>query len=54
MDFRMMRKPPAFPFIPFLFPLGLFLTLLGLTAWFSYMSWRELEAIREAEETNVH
>jgi len=40
-----------FPLIPFLFPMGLFLTLMGLMAWFQYRSWQELTAIRhEAAE----
>ncbi len=49
----MMRRmrPPLFPLIPFLFPMGLFFGLLGLTTWLSYLSYRELEAIRRAEET---
>ncbi len=46
-----MMRPPGFPLIPFLFPLGVFLSLLGLTAWYSYLSYRELDAIRRAEES---
>lgn len=48
---RGMMRPPGFPLIPFLFPMGVFLGLLGLTAWFSYLSYRELDAIRRAEES---
>ncbi len=51
----MMRRmrPPLFPLVPFLFPMGLFFGLFGLTTWFSYRSYRELEAIRRAEETHT-
>ncbi len=48
---RGMMRPPGFPFFPFVFPLGVFLSLLGVTAWYSYLSWRELDAIRRAEES---
>ena len=48
----MMRmRPPGFPLIPLLFPLGVFLSLMGLTTWYSYLSYRELDAIRRAEES---
>ncbi len=49
-----MRLPrfPIFPLLfPLLFPLSVFLSLLGLTAWFSYRSYKELEALRRAEES---
>ncbi len=46
-------RPPGFPLIPFLFPLGVFLSLLGLTAWYSYLSYKELDAIRRAEESGT-
>ncbi len=49
---RERMRPPGFPFFPFVFPLGVFLALAGLTAWFSYLSWKELEAIRRAEESD--
>ncbi|MBI2953810.1 MAG: hypothetical protein HYY30_05815 [Chloroflexi bacterium] len=52
MDLRGMKRPPGFPIFPFLFPLGMFLALMGLTAWFSFLSWKELEAIRRAEESD--
>ncbi len=48
---RGMMKPPGFPFFPFLFPIGIALSLLGLTAYSSYQSWRELHAIRQVEES---
>ncbi len=49
----MRRRPPGFPLIPLLFPLGVFLTLMGMTAWFSYQNWLELDAIRRAEESRT-
>lgn len=47
-----MMRPPGFPLIPFLFPIGVVLSLIGATAWFSYLSYRELDAIRRAEESH--
>ncbi len=44
------RRIPLFPIIPFVFPLAFGLTMLCLTAWFSYKNWKELTAIREVEE----
>lgn len=46
---RGMMRVPGWPLIPFLFPMGVGLSLLALTAWFSYMNYRELDAIRRAE-----
>jgi len=48
---RSIMRPPGFPLIPFLFPMGLFLSLAVLTAISSYLSWKELEAIRRLEES---
>ncbi|MHB0869270.1 MAG: hypothetical protein ACYC66_12025 [Chloroflexota bacterium] len=48
---RGMMKLPGFPLIPFLFPIGLFMSLIGMTAWFSYLNYRELDAIRRVEES---
>ncbi len=44
-------RPPGFPMIPFLFPMGLFMSFIGLSTWFSYRSWQELAAIRRVEES---
>ena len=43
----MMRR--FFPIFPFLFPIGLMLSLVGLTTWFSYLSYKELAAVRHEE-----
>lgn len=44
-----MTRIPLFPFIPLFFPIGVFLSLLGLIAWFSYLSYKELAALRHEE-----
>lgn len=38
-----------FPFFPLVFPIGLFLTLMGLMTLFSYLSYKEL-----ASHTRTH
>ncbi len=45
-------RPPGFPFFPLVFPMGVFLSLIGLTTWFSYLNYKELDAIRRAEESS--
>ncbi len=50
---RSMMRPPGFPFVPFLFPMGVALFLLGVSAWYSYMNWKELEAIRQVEASRA-
>ncbi len=42
-----MMRPPGFPFVPFLFPMGVVLGLLGLMAWLQYRSYRELRTIEQ-------
>ncbi len=42
-----MMRPPGFPFVPFLFPIGMVLSLLGLMVWLQYRSYRELRTIEQ-------
>jgi hypothetical protein len=52
MQRAIMHRIPGYPVFPFVFPLGMLLALLALTTWFSYLSWKELDAIRKLEEAD--
>ncbi|HEX2987419.1 MAG TPA: hypothetical protein VHS06_04530 [Chloroflexota bacterium] len=55
MRFGMMRmRPPGFPWFPFLFPMGLFMLMMGITTWFTYQSWHELDEIRRTGVSGSH
>lgn|GEM_PF-5569404 len=42
-----------FPFVPLLFPIGVFMALVGLNTWFSYLSYKEMVRHEEMHGT-VH
>jgi len=49
--FRMMMRPPGWPLVPFLFPMGLMFGLLGFMAYLQYRSYCELKNISEQRAT---
>ncbi|MBI2865730.1 MAG: hypothetical protein HYX94_14375 [Chloroflexi bacterium] len=43
---RMETRIPGFPLVPFLFPIGLMMALLGALVWLAYSIRQELGTLR--------
>ncbi len=46
----MQMRPPGFPVVPFLFPMGLMMTLLLTVLWLQYRTWRRLNQVHPVDQ----